>query len=93
MATTTTPATGGTPLSPHDCPACKAPISARQEAIGEALLKLAAATTDRAGIDIDGECMPVYCVACLELVLDRTARRAELARLKAFVDGADAMLA
>jgi hypothetical protein len=93
MATTTTPTTSGTPLSTHDCPHCKAPVSPRQEAIGEALLKLAAATTDRDGADIDGECTPVYCVACLELVLDRAARRAELVRLKAFVDGADALLA
>ncbi len=94
MATTTTnPTTGGTPLSVHDCPSCGAPISLRQEAIGEALLKLAAATTDAIGIDIDGECTPLYCIACLETMLDDDARRAELARLKAFIDAADALLA
>ncbi len=94
MATTTTNPTGGIPLSVHDCPACGAAISLRQEAIGEALLKLAAATTDAIGIDIDGECTPLYCIACLETLLDDDdARRAELARLKAFIDAADALLA
>ncbi len=91
--TTTTNPTGGTPLSQHDCPGCGAPISLRQEVIGEALLKLAAATGDDARLDIDGECMPLYCIACLETMLDGDARRAELARLKAFIDAADALLA
>ncbi len=90
--TTTTNPTGGTPLSVHDCPACGAPISLRQEAIGEALLKLAAATSDDIDLDIDGECTPLYCIACLETALD-DARRAELTRLKAFLDGIDALLA
>jgi hypothetical protein len=93
MAIITTPNTGGTPLSQHDCPGCGAPISLRQEAIGEAMLKLASATSDSPGIDIDGECTPLYCAACLEAVLDGDERRAELARLKAFLDGADAVLA
>ncbi len=92
MATTTTNPTGGTPLSVHGCPACGAAISLRQEAIGEALLKLAAATSDDAGLDIDGECTPLYCIACLETMLDDDTRRAELTRLKAFLDGLDALL-
>ncbi len=83
----------GTPLYTHACPACGAPISLRQEAIGEALLKLAAATSDAIGLDIDGECTPLYCIACLKTMLDDDARRAELARLKEFVDGVDALLA
>ncbi len=91
--TTTTNSTNGTPLSQHDCPACGAPVSLRQEAIGEALLKLAAVTSDNIGLDIDGECTPLYCVACLETMLDDDARRAELARLKTFIDGAAALLA
>jgi hypothetical protein len=93
MVTTTANHTSGTPLSVHNCPSCGAPISLRQEAIGEALLKLAAATSDRIGLDIDGDCTPLYCIACLETILDDDARRAELARLKAFLDGAAALLA
>jgi len=88
---TTTPTSSGTPLSRHDCPGCGSPISLRQEAIGESLLKLAALTSD--GLDLDGGCTPVYCVACLEVLLDAGARKAELARLEAFIRGADAMLA
>ncbi len=91
--TTTTNPTGGIPLSQHDCPGCCAPISLRQEAAGEALLKLAAATGDATGLDIDGYCMPLYCIACLETMLDDDARRAELARFEAFIDGVDAILA
>ncbi len=41
----------------------------------------------------DGECTPLYCIACLETMLDDDARRAELARLKEFIDGVDALLA
>ncbi len=93
MATTTHPTTSGTPLSVHDCPWCGAPISLRQEAIGEALLKLAAATSDNIGFDIDGECTPLYCTTCLETMLDDDARRAELAQLKEFIDRVDALLA
>jgi len=63
----------------------------RQEAVGEQLLRLAAATSD--GIDLDGSCTPVYCVACLEVLLDAGAREAELARLEAFIRDADTMLA
>ncbi|MEX2719650.1 MAG: hypothetical protein Q6370_025515 [Candidatus Sigynarchaeota archaeon] len=63
----------------------------RQEALGEALLRLAAATS--AGLDLDGACTPVYCAACLEALLDADARREELARLEAFIRGADALLA
>jgi hypothetical protein len=74
-------------LSVHDCPGCSAPISLRQEAIGESLLKLAAATSDSIGLDIKGECTPLYCM------LADDERRAELARLKAFIDGLDALLA
>ena len=92
MATTTTPATRATPLSVHDCPGCSAQIPLRQEAIGEALLPLAAATSDALGLDIAGDCTPLYCVACLEPMLDDDERRAELARLKAFMDGIDALL-
>ncbi len=87
MATTTTNPTGGTLPSQHDCPACNAPISLRQEAIDEALLKLAAARNDAIGLDIDGECTPLYCIACLETMLDGAAHRAELTRLKVFLDG------
>jgi hypothetical protein len=93
MATTTPITPTGTPLSRHDCPSCGAPISLRQEAIGEALLKLASATSDNIGLDIDGDCTPLYCIACLETMLDDDARRAELARLKAFIDEADVLLA
>ncbi len=88
---TTTPTTGGTPLVRHDCPACGAPISLRQEAIGEALLKLAATTG--ADLDVDGDCTPLYCTACLEPVLDGDGRRAELVCLQAFIAGLDALLA
>ena len=87
---TTTPTTSGTPLSRHDCPCCGAPISLRQEAIGESLLRLASLTTE--DMDLDGDCTPVYCVACLEVLLDAEAKKAELARLEAFIRGADAML-
>lgn len=77
----------------HDCPGCGAPISSRQEAIGEALLELAAATAEAIDLDIRGDCTPLYCVACLEAMLDDDERRAELARLKAFIAGLDALLA
>jgi len=87
---TTIPATSGKPLSRHDCPGCGSPISLRQEAIGESLLKLASLTSN--GLDLDGDCTPVYCVACLEVLLDAEAKKAELARLEAFIRGADAML-
>jgi len=63
----------------------------RQEAVGEQLLRLATTTSD--GIDLGGGCTPVYCVACLEILLDAGAREAELARLEAFIRSADAMLA
>ena len=92
MMTTTTTIPACTPLSRHDCPSCGAPISLRQEAIGEALLKLAAATSYSPGLDIDGDCTPLYCIACLEAMLD-DARRAELVRLEAFMDGLDVLLA
>ena len=88
---TTTPITSGTPLSRHDCPGCGAPISLRQEATGEALLRLAALADGT--IDLGGSCTPVYCVACLEVLLDAGAREAELARLEAFIRDADTMLA
>ncbi len=90
MATTTS-TTSGTPLSRHDCPHCGAPISLRQEAIGESLLRLASLTGET--IDLDGDCTPVYCIACLEVLLDAEARRAELDRLEAFIRGADFLLA
>ena len=93
MATTTPGTARGTSLSIHDCPCCGAPISLRQEAIGEALLKLAAATSASIGLDIAGDCTPLYCIACLEPMLDDDDRRADLARLKAFMDGLDALLA
>jgi hypothetical protein len=88
MATTTSPAARGTMLSIHDCPGCGAPIPLRQEAIGESLLKLAAATSDTLGLDIAGDCTPLYCIPCLETMLDDDARRAELAWFK---DGLDAL--
>ncbi len=59
MATTTFPSARGTALSVHDCPSCGAPIPLRQEAIGESLLKLAAATTDILGYAIHGDCTPL----------------------------------
>lgn len=93
MATTTSPALPNPLISIHDCPGCGAPISLRQEAIGEALLKLAAATAGNLGIDIKDDCTPLYCIACLEAMLDDDERRSELARLKAFIAGLDALLA
>jgi len=62
----------------------------RQEAVGEQLLRLAAVTAD--DIDLGGGCTPVYCVACLEVLLDADSRRAEFARLEALIHGADALL-
>ncbi len=88
---TTIPTSSGTPLSRHDCPGCGSPISLRQEAIGESLLRLASLTSD--GLDLDGDCTPVYCIACLEVLLDAEAKKAELARLETFIHGADSMLA
>ena len=93
MATTTPTTTRCTPLSIHDCPHCGAPVSLRQEALGKTLLKLAAATSDSLGLDIDGDCTPLYCITCLETGLDSDERRAELVRLKAFIDGLDAPFA
>jgi hypothetical protein len=87
MATTTTFPARGTPLYTHECPGCGSPVSLRQEAIGEALLKLAAATSSDA--DIDGDLVPRYCLACLESVLDEPG---ELARLEALITGLDALL-
>ncbi len=87
MATTTSPALPSALLSIHDCPGCGAPISLRQEAIGESLLKLAAVTAEAVGLDIKGDCTPLYCVPCLETMLDDDERRAELTRLKAFITG------
>jgi hypothetical protein len=35
----------------------------------------------------------LYCIVCLETILDDDTRRAELVRLKAFIDGLDVLLA
>jgi hypothetical protein len=93
MATTTFPAGHGTPLSIHDCPCCGAPISLRQEAIVEALLKFAATTCNERDHDIHGDCTPLYCVACIKVLLDVDGHRAELACLESLVAGLDAALA
>lgn len=94
MATTTPiPSPPPIPLSLHDCPGCGKPVSPRQDAIGEALLKLAAAAGEAIHPDIRGDCTPLYCVACIDAMLDDDERRAELTRLEAFMAGLDALLA
>ncbi len=70
MTTATPKYTHGTPLSIHDCPGCGAPISLRQEAAGESLLKLAAVIGDSLDLGLDGDCTPLYCVVCLERALE-----------------------